>query len=544
MAQQIVGASFRIPVENEAAVRRKEEMLAQQRAFEEDRIRMQAIAAEERRLEEEAARERKRRQEEEETRITRERREAEKREAEKREAEKREAERREAEKREAERREAERREAERREAERREAERLHLEAEEAERIRKEVEGAERLRLEREAEAQRKAEEEAQRKKLEQERKEQWEREERERKERWERDEAERIRWLMKQQQMMDDERMAQLEAMREEMRMEFQKQKTEFETAAATAQLEAEETARKRERELQEQRDAELAKLIAEETQDPSPAPSPAPSPGTPRQAVDAGPVQQNAPLPSYEELDSGRLSPPAPIRHSPSPRSRVLPLPPMPPTFPAPQLSYHEPFQPPSMGNPPGPSSTEGARTPLRRSPIRQPIELPPENPVFRTVSPPMNGHIHGSESFDHTHFQHRPPNSNPNLNRNAISLGGANPGRAPPPRIGGFNPHQPRPSPPMPARRLTPEETLPIGARPGMAPIPGAPWPVSNVVPNAPGSSAGPSQSLYPSAIQASGPGPGPASGSGAGSGSGSGSRPAHYGDPPPDGVSGICE
>jgi hypothetical protein len=36
----------------------------------------------------------------------------------------------------------------------------------------------------------------------------------------------------------------------------------------------------------------------------------------------------------------------------------------------------------------------------------------------------------------------------------------------------------------------------------------------------------------------IQASGPG------LGSGSGSGSGPWAAHYGDPPPDGVSGICE
>jgi hypothetical protein len=52
MTQHIVGASVRVPGENEAAVRMKEEMLARQRAIE-DRIRMQAIAAEERRLEEE-----------------------------------------------------------------------------------------------------------------------------------------------------------------------------------------------------------------------------------------------------------------------------------------------------------------------------------------------------------------------------------------------------------------------------------------------------------------------------------------------------------
>jgi hypothetical protein len=72
---------------------------------------------------------------------------------------------------------------------------------------------------------------------------------------------------------MEDERMAQMEAMREEMRMELQKQKEELEAAAAAAQFEAEEAARKRERELQEQRDAELAKRIAEETQDPPPSP-------------------------------------------------------------------------------------------------------------------------------------------------------------------------------------------------------------------------------------------------------------------------------
>lgn len=518
MAQHFVGANLRIPVESEAAVRMKEEILAQQRAIEDDRRRMQAIAAEERRLEEET-RERKRRQEEEEARLAHER-------------------------------EAERREAERREAERREAERIRLE-EETERIRKEVEAerirkeaeAERRRLEREAEAQRKAEE-AERKRLEEERREQWEREERERKERWERDEAERIRWLLNEKQRMDDERLAQMEAMREEMRMEFQKQKAELEAAAAAAQLEAEEAARKRERELQEQGDAELAKRIAEETQDQEPPPTPAPAP--PRQAVDGGPVQANASLPTYEELDSGRLSPPAPapIRHSPSPRSRVLPLPPTPPIFPSPQPLYHDPFQPPPMGYPSRPGSSDGARTPLQRSPIRQPIELPPENPVFRTVSPPMNGHVHGSESFDHTQIQHRPPVSN-GLNRNAVSLGGANPGvgRAPPQRFGGFNHHQPRTSPPLPAH-LTSEEGLPVGARPG------ATRPVSSIVPNTSNVSAVPSQSLYPSAVQAPGSGPGLASGSGSGSGSatgsgsGSGAWSAHYGDPPPDRVSGICE
>ena len=506
MTQHIVGANLRIGVENEAAVRMKEDMQAQQRAIEEDRRRMQAIAAEERRLEEEA-RERKRRQEEEEARLARER---------------------EAERREAERREAERREAERREAERREAERIRLEAEEADRIRKEVEAAERHRLEREAEARR---EEAERQRLERERREQWEREERERQERWERDEAERIRWLLNEKQRMDDERMAQMEGMREEMRMEFQRQKAELEAAAAAAQLEAEEATRKRERELQEQRDAELAKFIAEETQSPSPSPPPTPAP--PRQAVDGGPLQANGPLPSYEEVDSGQLSPHphGPIRHSPSPRSRILPLPPpTPPIYPAPQPPYHEPYQPVSMGNPSGPSSSEGARTPLRRSPNHQPIELPPENPAFRTVSPPMNGHIHGSESFDHTHLQHRP---NPGLNRNAISVGGANPGR---PRIGGFNPQQPRTSPSMPIRHLTPEEALPVGARPGMNSGPGAPRPVSSVVPNGSNSSAGPSQPLYPSAN----PVPGPSSGSG----SGSGPWATQYGDPPPDGVSGICK
>ena len=518
MTQHIVGANLRIGAENEAAVRMKEEMQAQQRAIEEDRRRMQAIAAEERRFEEEA-RERKRWQEEEEARLARER----------------EAERREAERREAERREAERREAERREAERREAERIRLEAEEADRIRKEVEAAERHRLEREAEARR---EEAERQRLERERKDQWEREERERQERWERDEAERIRWLLNEKQRMDDERMAQMEGMREEMRMEFQRQRAELEAAAAAAQLEAEEAARKRERELQEQRDAELAKFIAEETQSPSPSPPPTPAP--PVQALDGGPLQANAPLPSYEEVDSGQLSPHAraPIRHSPSPRSRILPLPPTPPIFPAAQPPYHEPYQPMSMGNPSGPNSSEGARTPLRRSPNHQPIELPQENPVFRTVSPPMNGHIHGSESFDHTHLQHRPNG----LNRNAISLGGANPGRAPQPRIGGFNPHQPRTSPSMPIRHLTPEEALPVGARPGMGSGPGAPRPVSSIIPNASNSSAGPSQPLYPSAIPV--PGPNPASGSGSGSGSGPGPWATQYGDPPPDGISGICE
>jgi hypothetical protein len=121
---------------------------------------------------------------------------------------------------------------------------------------------------------------------------------------------------------MDEERLAQTKAIRDEMRMEFQRQKAEFEAVAAVAQLDAEEAARKREREPREQR--EFARLIAQETQDP-------PALATPRQAVDAGLVQVHAPLPTYKELDSGRLSPPAPapIRHSPSPRSRVLPLPP-----------------------------------------------------------------------------------------------------------------------------------------------------------------------------------------------------------------------
>ena len=145
---------------------------------------------------------------------------------------------------------------------------------------------------------------------------------------------------------------------------------------------------------------------------------------------------------------------------------------------------------------------------------------------------SPPMNGHIHGSESFDHTHLQHR---HNPGFNRNAISLGGANPGRAPPPRIGGFNPHQPRTSPSMPTRHLTPEEeVLPVDARLGMG---SGPRSVSSVVPNGSSSSAGPSQPLYPSAIPVPGPGPSP------GSDYGSWWRATH-GDPPPDGISGICK
>jgi hypothetical protein len=495
MTQQIVGASIRVQVENEAAVRMKEEMLARQRAIEEDRARMQSIAAEKRRLEElrleeEEARERKRRQEEEEARLTRER------------------------------------EAERFRLEAEEAERIRREAEAAERLRLEAE-AERMRLEREAEAQRKAEEEAERKRLEQERREQWEREERERQERWERDEAERIRWLLNEKQRMEDERMVQMEAMKEEMRMELRMQKAELEAAAAAVQLEAEDAVKKRERELQEQRDGELAKRLAEETQDPPLAPAPA-TPVT-RHAVDAGPVRENGPLPSYEELNSAQLAPPVSIYHSPSPRSRLMPLPPSPPMFSAPQLPYHEPLQPPPMGTLPGPSSREGARTPVPRSPMRQPIELPPDNPVFRTLSPPINGHVHGSESFDHSHAHHRPPMSNPGLNRHTVSLGGANPGRAPPPprfsmHGNGFNPHQPHTSPPMPTPHLNPDEGLPGGARQPI--VHGALW----AVPNASSSSAGPSQPLHLSAIQASG----------------SGSRPAHshYGDPPPDGVSGVCE
>jgi hypothetical protein len=442
MAQQIFGANLRVPVENEAAVRMKEEMLAQQRAIEEDRIRMQAIAAEERRL-----------------------------------------------------------------AERRETECIRLAAEEAEPIRKEDEH---LCLEKEAEAHGKAEEEAERKKLD---------EERECQERWEREEAEMFRWLLVEKQRMDEERLAQTEATRDEVHMEFQRQKAEFEAAAAVAQLDAEEAARKREREPQKQRDAEFAKVIAEETQDPPPAPAPA----TPRQAVDAGSVQVHAPLPTYEELDSGRLSPPAPapVRHSPSPRSRVFPLPPTPAIVPVPQPSYREPFQPPPMGHPSGPSSSDGARTPLRRSPIRQPMKLPPENPAFRTVSPPMNGHIHGSESIDHTQTQHRPPS----LNRNAISLGGANPGRAPPPRFGGFNSHQPRTSPPL---HLTP---VPVGAR-------RTPRPVSIVGPKVSSASAALSQPLYPSAV----PTPGRGHGSGLFSGwlisatpaTSAGQPSAGYGEP----------
>ena len=506
MVQQIVGANFRVPVENEAAVRMKEEMLARQRAIEEDRLRMQAIAAEERRLEErrheerrheeEAARERKRRQEEE-ARLARER----------------------------------------------EAERLRLEAEEAERLRlaAEAEREKEAKRRAEEEANRRAEEEANRRRLEQERREQWEREEAERQQRWERDEAERIRWLLNEKQTMEDEGLARMEAMKEEMRIQLRNQKAELEAAAAAAQLEAEEAAKKRERELQEQRDAELAKLIAEETQDMSPPPTP-PPPQAPVQAIDGGPVQAddrgtaqaNASLPSYEELSSGQLSPPAPLpnRHSPSPRSRPEPLPPTPPMFPT-QLPYHEQFQLQSMGNPPGPNHNERARTPVRGSPMRTPVELPPENPVFQTVSPPVNGHVHhGSESFDHIHAQHRPPVSNPGLSRQAVSLGGANPGRAPPPRVGGFNPHQPHASPPRPApHHLNPDEGLPVGARSGMVP--------GGQRPNVPGPSAGPSQPLYPSALQASGsgpvPGPVPVP---------SGSRAAHYGDPPPDGVSGICE
>jgi hypothetical protein len=513
VTQQFVGASVRVPAETEVALRLKEEMLARQRAIEEDRAYMQKIAAEERRLEErrleerrleerrleerrleeEAARERRKLQEE--AQLARER------------------------QREAEEAERIRKEAEAAERLRLEEERRQLEREaEAERRRLEREAeAERIRLEKEAEAQRRAEEEAERKRLEQERREQWEREERERQERWERDEAERIRWLLNEKQRMEDERLAQMEAMKEEMRMEFQKQREELETATAAAQFEAEEKAKKRERELQEQRDAELAKQLADETPDP-PTPFPA------RQA----PAQTSAPLPSYEELDTAQLSPP-PIRHSPSPRSRVLSLPPSPPMFPAPQLPYHDPFQPRPMGFPSGSSSSEGAHTPVPRSPMRQPMDLPPDTPSFRTVSPATNGHVvHGSESFDHTHGQHRP---NPSLTRHTVSLGGANPGRAPPPlRIGGLNPHQPRASPPMSAaRHLVPEEGLPHGARPPM--VHGNPPTVSNGMPNAPSSSVGPSQPLYPPAMQASGSGSASESG-------------AHYGVPPPDGVSGICE
>ena len=519
MIQHIVGASVRVPVENEAATRMKEEMLARERAIEEDRIRMQAVAAEDRRREErrleEATRERERQQEEE-ARLAREREAARERKRRQEEEDARLAREREA----ARERKRRQEEEEARLAREREAERLRLEAEEAERLRKE------------AEAHRKAKEEAERKRLEQERKEQWEREERERQERWERDEEERVRWLLIEKQRMEDERLAQMEGMREEMRMELRKQKAELEAAAELQRLEAEEATRKRERErereLQEQRDAEYAKRIAEETQDPPSPPAPAP-----RQAIDGGPAQANPSLPSYEELDSGQLSSPPPIRHSPSPRSRLLPLPPA-TMFPAPQLPYHDSFQPPPIGNQSGHSPGEDARSLVRRSPMRQPMELHSENPAFRTVSPPINGHVHGSESFSHNHGQHRPSISNPGLARHTVSLG-ANPGQAPPQRIGGFNSHRPHPSPPMQARRLTPDEGLPNGVRPGIL---GAPRPASNAIPNASSSSAGPPQPLYPSAIQATG------SGSNSGPGSAPASRAVHYGDPPPDGVSGICE
>ena len=247
--------------------------IAQQRAIEEDRRRLQAIAAEERCLAE-GPRERKGPQEE--AGFTRER-----------------------------------------EAERRGAERIRLEAEEADRIRKEVEVTERHRLEREAKARRKAEEEAEQQRLEDEG---WECADR-----WESDEAERIRWLLNERQHVEDSRLARMEAMREKMRMEFQSQKAGLGVAAAAAQLEAEEAARKR---LQEQSDAEFADLIAEETQGPPGSPSLAQVPAHPHQVVGAHPVQANAPLPSYEEVDSVRLFhyTPPPICYSLSPPPRILP--------------------------------------------------------------------------------------------------------------------------------------------------------------------------------------------------------------------------
>ena len=192
--------------------------IAQQRAIEGDRRRMQTIVVEERHLEERhfegGFRGRKGRQEEEAS-LARERR-----------------------------------------AERPRADRIRLIAGEADRSSNGVEATERHRLEREAEARREVEEVTEGQRL--------ERERMEREERWEREEAERIRWLLSEQQPMEDSRLAQIG---EEMRMEFRNQKAELDIVAAAAQLEAEET---HVRELQEQRDTVSGNLIAEETQGPS----------------------------------------------------------------------------------------------------------------------------------------------------------------------------------------------------------------------------------------------------------------------------------